>query len=52
MSTFRCHACGGAVEVLAAPALQSLASSDCMTAWKGFADFKDYVHPRQPTFKG
>jgi len=21
-------------------------------AWKGFADFKDYVHPRQPTFKG
>jgi SAM-dependent methyltransferase len=30
MSTFRCHACGGAVEALAAPALQSLASSDCM----------------------
>jgi len=21
-------------------------------AWKGFADFKDYVHPRQPTFSG
>ena len=21
-------------------------------AWKGFDDFKDYVHPRQPTFKG
>ena len=21
-------------------------------AWKGFADFKDNVHPRQPTFKG
>ncbi len=21
-------------------------------AWKGFADFKNYVHPRQPTFKG
>jgi predicted pyridoxine 5'-phosphate oxidase superfamily flavin-nucleotide-binding protein len=21
-------------------------------AWKGFADFKDFVHPRQPTFKG
>jgi uncharacterized protein len=21
-------------------------------AWKGFADFKDYVHPRRPTFKG
>jgi len=21
-------------------------------AWKTFADFKDYVHPRQPTFKG
>ena len=21
-------------------------------AWKGFADFKAYVHPRQPTFKG
>jgi hypothetical protein len=21
-------------------------------AWKGFADFKDYMHPRQPTFKG
>jgi predicted pyridoxine 5'-phosphate oxidase superfamily flavin-nucleotide-binding protein len=21
-------------------------------AWKGFADFKDYVHPRQPTCKG
>ena len=21
-------------------------------AWKGFADFKDDVHPRQPTFKG
>jgi predicted pyridoxine 5'-phosphate oxidase superfamily flavin-nucleotide-binding protein len=20
--------------------------------WKGFADFKDYVHPRQPTFTG
>jgi len=20
--------------------------------WKGFDDFKDYVHPRQPTFKG
>jgi uncharacterized protein len=20
--------------------------------WKEFADFKDYVHPRQPTFKG
>ena len=20
--------------------------------WKGFADFKDYVHPRQPTFRG
>jgi hypothetical protein len=20
-------------------------------AWKDFADFKDYVHPRQPTFK-
>ena len=30
MSTFRCHACGGAAEALAAPALQSLASSDCM----------------------
>jgi uncharacterized protein len=21
-------------------------------AWKGFADFRDYIHPRQPTFKG
>ena len=21
-------------------------------AWKDFADFKDCVHPRQPTFKG
>jgi hypothetical protein len=21
-------------------------------AWKGFADFKDCTHPRQPTFKG
>ena len=21
-------------------------------AWKGFADFKDYVHPRQPAFSG
>ena len=21
-------------------------------AWKGFADFKDCMHPRQPTFKG
>ncbi|HEY5831178.1 MAG: pyridoxamine 5'-phosphate oxidase family protein [Hyphomicrobiaceae bacterium] len=21
-------------------------------AWKGFADFRDYVHPRQPTFQG
>ena len=21
-------------------------------AWKGFSDFKDYVHPRQPTFAG
>ena len=21
-------------------------------AWKGFTDFKDYVHPRQPTFSG
>ena len=21
-------------------------------AWKGFKDFSDYVHPRQPTFKG
>jgi uncharacterized protein len=21
-------------------------------AWKGFADFKDYMHPRQPTFRG
>jgi predicted pyridoxine 5'-phosphate oxidase superfamily flavin-nucleotide-binding protein len=21
-------------------------------AWKGFADFKDFIHPRQPTFKG
>ena len=21
-------------------------------AWKGFADFKDYIHPRQPTPKG
>jgi predicted pyridoxine 5'-phosphate oxidase superfamily flavin-nucleotide-binding protein len=21
-------------------------------AWKGFADFKDCIHPRQPTFKG
>ena len=21
-------------------------------AWKGFADFKDYVHPRQDTFRG
>jgi uncharacterized protein len=21
-------------------------------AWKGFPDFKDHVHPRQPTFKG
>ena len=20
--------------------------------WKGFDDFKDYIHPRQPTFKG
>ena len=30
MSTFRCHACGGAAEALAAPALESLASSDCM----------------------
>ncbi len=20
--------------------------------WKGYADFKDHVHPRQPTFKG
>jgi uncharacterized protein len=29
--------------------------SGCETpepAWKGFADFKDYIHPRQPTFKG
>jgi len=29
--------------------------SGCETpepAWKQFADFKDYVHPRQPTFKG
>jgi len=30
MGKFRCHACGGMVEALAAPALQSLASSDCM----------------------
>jgi hypothetical protein len=21
-------------------------------AWKGFSDFKDCIHPRQPTFKG
>jgi hypothetical protein len=21
-------------------------------AWKGFADFQDYVHPRQPTYQG
>jgi predicted pyridoxine 5'-phosphate oxidase superfamily flavin-nucleotide-binding protein len=21
-------------------------------AWKSFADFRDYVHPRQPTFRG
>jgi hypothetical protein len=21
-------------------------------AWKGFDDFKDCIHPRQPTFKG
>jgi hypothetical protein len=21
-------------------------------AWKGFDDFKDCVHPRQPTWKG
>ena len=21
-------------------------------AWKDFPDFKDHVHPRQPTFKG
>jgi predicted pyridoxine 5'-phosphate oxidase superfamily flavin-nucleotide-binding protein len=21
-------------------------------AWKGFADFRDYIHPRLPTFKG
>jgi uncharacterized protein len=21
-------------------------------AWKSFADFKDCIHPRQPTFKG
>jgi hypothetical protein len=21
-------------------------------AWKGFADFNDCIHPRQPTFKG
>jgi hypothetical protein len=21
-------------------------------AWKGFADFRDYVHPRQSTFQG
>ena len=21
-------------------------------AWKGFADFKDCIHPRQPTFRG
>jgi uncharacterized protein len=21
-------------------------------AWKGFADFKDYIHPRQQTFPG
>jgi hypothetical protein len=21
-------------------------------AWKDFADFKGYLHPRQPTFKG
>ena len=20
--------------------------------WKGFTDFRDYIHPRQPTFKG
>ena len=20
--------------------------------WKGFDDFKDCIHPRQPTFKG
>ena len=29
--------------------------SGCETpepAWKGFADFKDYIHPRQPTVKG
>jgi hypothetical protein len=22
------------------------------SSWKGFSDFKDCVHPRQPTFKG
>jgi hypothetical protein len=21
-------------------------------AWKGFTDFRDCIHPRQPTFKG
>ena len=21
-------------------------------AWKQFAEFKEYIHPRQPTFKG
>jgi SAM-dependent methyltransferase len=30
MSTFGCHACGGVVQALPAPALRSLASSDCM----------------------
>ena len=28
------------------------ACETCEPAWKNFKDFKDYVHPRQSTFKG
>jgi uncharacterized protein len=37
------------------PTLQMVEPSICDAAepaWKEFADRKEYVHPRQPTFKG
>ncbi len=38
--------------VEASPYTPQSGSEPVEPGWKGFGDFKDYVHPRQPTFKG
>ncbi|MET0568863.1 MAG: pyridoxamine 5'-phosphate oxidase family protein [Hyphomicrobiaceae bacterium] len=38
--------------VEASPYTPQPGSEPVEPGWKGFGDFKDYVHPRQPAFKG